>query len=727
MKNKIDMSIVITVHNEGILLHKTLLSVFDAAKLLIKEEVGYEIILHVDNGDKKTTDYLKRYEKDSTIRIVNNSFGDLGESRNYAVGIAKGKYVSFLDGDDLISANWYLEAWKELESSDKEAVVYPEAVLTFQNDDSHVLTIQKCFGGAKSDYLTIMSANPWGSVVAGRKETFEKVPYMLMSDGYCFEDYAFNVQTLEKGISHIVAKSTVLFYRRSGESMLARANNGNLILPWMKLFDLPNIKEMFKDEKCFDCDGLDGLYGNVLEKKRRTFRDNYVYKKVRGNWLLNYLITPFLRLALDVRKGIKRVDDEKRIVPEFVLEEWKRINRIEIQLYPRQADLNGITLYDASESIDIGRSYAYLSRAFSHIPDYIFIVPWLVMGGADRVLLNYIDALKKLHPQWHIAVITTLPADNKWEKKLPDDVDFYDLGKTTEYLSVGGVDVLLSLLLTQLQCRRLHIINSELGYRWVRDHSLLVRKNYEVNASFFAEERVNEGDGERIVSFENPCLFDVYYDIKNIFTDNKNIIDIVVARNAFDEEKFKVHYQPINVRIKNRDNNRIRTKKVLWAGRIDIVKMPELVLEIAERLDDVQIDIYGTIANDCYNEQMFDGIKNARYCGEYKGFDELPTDDYDLFLYTSRNDGIPNTILEATAAGLPIIASNDGGVGEFIINKKTGILIEDFERPDGYVKAINDIYDNKFELEKMVKNAQKALKKQHGWEEFLKKVKKDIG
>ena len=113
--------------------------------------------------------------------------------------------------------------------------------------------------------------------------------------------------------------------------------------------------------------------------------------------------------------------------------------------------------------------------------------------------------------------------------------------------------------MTQLDCKRLHIINSELGYRWVRDHSLLVRNNYTVNVSFFAEERVDEGKGdERIVSFENPCLFGIYRNVKNIFTDNKNIVNIAVERNAFDEKKFKVHYQPIEVKIKARDEKRVK-------------------------------------------------------------------------------------------------------------------------------------------------------------------------
>ena len=731
------LSLVVTAHDEGILAHKTMQSILEGAELVEKAGYNYEIIIHIDNGNKETIDYFNRYSNDERFRIVYNNFGDLGTSRNYTVSMAKGEYISFLDGDDLVSDNWFLEALKILKKSKKECIVYPEAVLTFQDDDNHVLTIQKKSGDKKNDCLVLLGAKLWGSVVTAKKSTFKKIPYMHMKDGYCYEDYAFNIQTLEQNIAHLIAPNTVLFYRRSRNSMLARANDNKLVLPAMKMFDLEKIKKTF--ENTFFT--FDEEKQEKIPEKKKTFRDNIAYKKIRSNWFLNYDITPFLRLILVINKRIKKIgkkeqeidksdkEQEKKdsIVPSFVLEQWAKINKIEIQLYPKDNDLNNTILYDAKYSINIGKTYANLAHSFTATPDYIFIVPWLIMGGADKVLLNYIKALIAIHPDWHIAVITTLQVENKWASELPSNVDLFELGKMSKHLSEGGIDILLSQLITQLKCKKLHIINSELGYKWVKNHSRLIEKNYKVNVSFFADEHLIEKNGnERIVSYENPCLFDIYSNINNIFTDNKNIINTVVKRNAFDRKKFKVHYQPIEFSIKKRNNNRKKTKKILWAGRIDIVKMPEVVVEISKQLKDIQIDIYGAFANDRFNEKMFDELGGIKYCGEYKSFNEIPTDNYDLFLYTSRNDGIPNVILEATAAGLPIVASNDGGVGEFIINNKTGILINDYLKPEEYVKAINDIYDGKYNLDEIIKNAQELLAERHSMDKFIEVVRNDF-
>jgi glycosyltransferase involved in cell wall biosynthesis len=46
----------------------------------------------------------------------------------------------------------------------------------------------------------------------------------------------------------------------------------------------------------------------------------------------------------------------------------------------------------------------------------------------------------------------------------------------------------------------------------------------------------------------------------------------------------------------------------------------------------------------------------------------------DLFLLTSVSEGIPLTLIEAMAIGLPIVSTRVGGVQEVIADGKTGLL-----------------------------------------------------
>jgi glycosyltransferase involved in cell wall biosynthesis len=59
------------------------------------------------------------------------------------------------------------------------------------------------------------------------------------------------------------------------------------------------------------------------------------------------------------------------------------------------------------------------------------------------------------------------------------------------------------------------------------------------------------------------------------------------------------------------------------------------------------------------------------YHGQFGRFDDIETEAFDAFLYTSRWDGLPNVLLEAAAHRLPIIAQVTGGIGE-IVSEATG-------------------------------------------------------
>lgn len=65
----------------------------------------------------------------------------------------------------------------------------------------------------------------------------------------------------------------------------------------------------------------------------------------------------------------------------------------------------------------------------------------------------------------------------------------------------------------------------------------------------------------------------------------------------------------------------------------------------------------------------------------------------DLFVLPSVKEGLPLTILEAAAAGLPIVATRVGGIPEIITDRSSGLLVPSKD-PEPLARAIDELLSN---------------------------------
>lgn len=91
--------------------------------------------------------------------------------------------------------------------------------------------------------------------------------------------------------------------------------------------------------------------------------------------------------------------------------------------------------------------------------------------------------------------------------------------------------------------------------------------------------------------------------------------------------------------------------------------------------------------------------------------------NYAAFLYTSAYDGLPNVLLEAAAAGLPIVTPNVGGIAE-LVSDAHGYLLPANAEASRFVLALREILGDAEGARRRATAAQKVVLQRHSWQAF---------
>ena len=89
----------------------------------------------------------------------------------------------------------------------------------------------------------------------------------------------------------------------------------------------------------------------------------------------------------------------------------------------------------------------------------------------------------------------------------------------------------------------------------------------------------------------------------------------------------------------------------------------------------------------------------------------------DIFIHSSKGEGCSNAILEAMAAGLPVIATNTGGTPE-IVNNRFGILF-DFQNSNQLIHQLQGLLSEKKKIEEFGMNARKEIEAKYSIKKML--------
>lgn len=138
----------------------------------------------------------------------------------------------------------------------------------------------------------------------------------------------------------------------------------------------------------------------------------------------------------------------------------------------------------------------------------------------------------------------------------------------------------------------------------------------------------------------------------------------------------------------------------------------EYLIEAAKQFSDVQTVIVGEGSERKNLEEKIKKNKleeSVTLCGNLsQAYQCLSA--FDIFVLTSIKEGFPYTLLEAMAAGLPIVATNVGAIPEILENKKTGLIVPPADSL-ALTEEIISLIKNPEQAKRLGANAKEAVKK----------------
>lgn len=135
------------------------------------------------------------------------------------------------------------------------------------------------------------------------------------------------------------------------------------------------------------------------------------------------------------------------------------------------------------------------------------------------------------------------------------------------------------------------------------------------------------------------------------------------------------------------------------------------IIEAAKIAEKSHPDWQFLLCGDGCDEQLFrtaiGDAKNIELTGWVDNVGDY-LESLDIFLYPSLHEALGSTLLDAMQFGLPIVASNVGGIPEFVEDGVNGRLVEP-EHPEQLLEGIEALLSDPAELEEMrERNRRKA-------------------
>ena len=197
------------------------------------------------------------------------------------------------------------------------------------------------------------------------------------------------------------------------------------------------------------------------------------------------------------------------------------------------------------------------------------------------------------------------------------------------------------------------------------------------------------------------------------------IANVGLWRRGVDAQSFHPRFRSKAMRREMTDGH-IDDTVLLYVGRLSDEKQIEHIRPVLEQLPGTRLAAVGDGPAHPYLEAHFAGLP-VKFMGYLRG--ERLSQAYasaDIFVFPSRLETFGLVVMEAMAAGLPVVASRVGGVADVVSEGETGYVFDSGD-VDKLVAGVRKIAQSRGRMRQMGQQA-RAYAETQSWEAVMDEV-----
>ncbi|AFY70261.1 glycosyl transferase group 1 [Thalassoporum mexicanum PCC 7367] len=190
--------------------------------------------------------------------------------------------------------------------------------------------------------------------------------------------------------------------------------------------------------------------------------------------------------------------------------------------------------------------------------------------------------------------------------------------------------------------------------------------------------------------------------------------EVDLWQRGVDTELFHPQYKHAEMRSRLTEGHPEATL-LLYVGRLSAEKGIDEILPVLQAIPNSRLALVGDGPYRQELEKIFAGT-NTNFVGYLQGTDLASAfASSDVFLFPSRTETLGLVLLEAMAAGCPVVAANSGGIPDIVTNGLNGYMFDPIAE-DGLLTATQQLLDCSPAIADDLKHNARLEAEKWGWE-----------